>query len=183
MATIGFKTGSKLPAHSTTMYGSVYQLDTASSVLEMQLAKVRAMDEMVYLVGRLQLLYGLRISEALGIRGTNIDGSGRIVVKGSKGSNDRLVIDSDNVAFWRSKRVFSTSLVFEFNRFYVYRIYKAVGIAHEVEGSLYKAVTHYPRHLFVKSIQNTTNNIDTTAQITGHKRVSNTKRYWKSKTK
>lgn len=177
------KTGSKMPAHSTTMLQSVHSCDSASLVVEGQLDRIREINYECWVVGRLQLLFGARISEVLSITGSSIDARGRVVIKGQKGSESRLVVDTQLRNWWLSMRVMGNDRVFSIDRFYVYRVYKSVGLQSDVEGHKYKAVTHYPRHLFIKSVQLATNDIEQTRQITGHKAVSNTKRYWKSKTK
>lgn len=179
----GVKSGSALVAHSDSMCGFVSTIEEASLAVESQLLLVSAIDWQVGIVGRLQLLYGLRISEILGIRGSDIDKMGRIVVKGKKGSNTRLIIDNQGVKWWIAQRGLGTNKVFGFDRFYVYRIYKKCGIVHEMEGKKHKAVTHYCRHLYVKAMQQSTNDIEITKQLTGHKAVANTKKYLQSKIK
>ena len=177
------KSGSKLPAHSTTLYESVSQLDRAVSAVYEQLELVKRLDIDVWVISRLQFLFGLRISEALSILGSDIDRYGRIVVQGQKGSSSRLVVDTELIKFWLSRRLLLSQPVFTVNRFYVYRVYCKVGLKSEIEGSKYNAVTHYPRHLFVKQMQKSTNDIEETRLLVGHKKSSNTKRYLKSKTK
>jgi hypothetical protein len=119
----------------------------------------------------------------LSITGNNIDGRGRIIIKGKKGSDSRLVADTQYRTFWLYKRMIGDNPVFEVSRFYVYRLYNSVGLRSDIEGKKYKAVTHYPRHVFIKSVQGYTQDHEMTKAIVGHKAVSNTKRYLKSKTK
>lgn len=179
----GVKSVLALDAHSDIRCGFVSASEQATSVVESQLLLVSSYDSEVGIVGRLQLLYGLRISEILDIEGNDIDRLGRIIVQGKKGSNSRLVIDNQDVKWWISKRALGTQKVFSFDRFYVYRIYKKCGISHAMEGKKHKAVTHYTRHLYVKSMQHYTQDMEQTKQLTGHKAVSNTKKYLQSKIK
>lgn len=179
----GVRSGSTLVAHSDSMCGFVSTIEEASSAVESQLLLVSKIDRLVGIVGRLQLLYGLRISEILDIRGCDIDRLGRIVVLGKKGSSPRLVVDNQDVDWWIAQKGLGTNEVFGFNRFYVYRIYNQCGIVHSMAGKKHKVVTHYCRHLYVKSMQQSTNDIEITKHLTGHKAVGNTKKYLQSKIK
>jgi integrase len=138
---------------------------------------------LVVAVARLQFFHGLRISEVLSITGNDIDRFGGIIIRGKKGSSPRKVIDSELHTFWVSKRLLCSEKVFEFDRFFIYRLYKSVGINHAVEGKMNNAVTHFPRHVYIKEVQSSLNDVEKTALVVGHKSSNSTKGYLKSKIK
>ena len=177
------KSGLKLIAHSDSKCGFVSALDRASSLIDSQLVLLRSRDYMVWVVARLQVMFGLRISECLNITGNDIDKRGRIIISGLKGSQSRIVIDSELNVFWLGKKRLCTQKIFEFDRYYVYRLYKSVGICYSVEGKKKGICTHTLRHLFIKDVQQSTNDIEETAILVGHKATSSTNHYLKSKIK
>lgn len=170
-------------AQSTTLCGLVDTSDATYSRLNTQLELLTKHGLSVLAVARLQLFHGLRISEVLSITGNDIDRFSGIIIRGKKGSSPRKVIDSELHTFWLSKRLLGSEKVFEFDRYYIYRLYKSVGINHSVEGKTNKTVTHFPRHLYIKEVQNSLNDIEKTALVIGHKNSKSTKGYLKSKIK
>lgn len=90
---------------------------------------------------------GCRISEALKIAPHHITNTGSFVIKGSKGSGSRMykVSELSEWLLWCKR-----NSIYPFdclNRFYVYRVFKSVGIEHKFEGNKKNSVTHLPRHL------------------------------------
>jgi integrase len=179
----GVNEGLSPVAHNTVKSDSVDALDRAYNVLTGQLELVNRHGIEVKAVARLQLLYGLRISEVLAITGNDIDRFGSIWIVGQKKSNARQVIDTELIQFYLSKRLLCTGRVFEFDRFYIHRVYKSCGINHTANGYAKNLTTHYMRHLFVKRISGQTNDLVEMANVIGHKSKTNTKGYLDSKIK
>lgn len=179
----GIKEGLSSNAHNSVKYASVEVTERAYNVLNAQLELVYKHGLEVRAVARLQLLYGLRISEVLSITGDDIDRFGSIWIKGKKGSNPRQVIDTELLSFYLSRRLLCTGRIFEFDRFYIHRIYKSCGINHTATGSDKNITTHYMRHLFVKRMSVNSSDISELASIVGHKSESNTKGYLDSRIK
>lgn len=104
---------------------------------------------LVYLL----LVSGCRISEALNVRGCDVTGCYRIVLHGSKGSNNRVVflpllsegglgVTPPSVLVWGI-----------YSRFYVYRVLKKHGIYLSKEGNKNMAVTHSFRNAVAAELQ------------------------------
>jgi integrase len=95
----------------------------------------------------LMSLCGCRISEALKIAPHHITNNGSFVIKGSKGSGSRMYKVSE-LSEWLLSCKRNSIYPFDcLNRFYVYRVFKSVGIEHKFEGNKKSSVTHLPRHL------------------------------------
>lgn len=169
--------------HYVEVYGFVDSLDAKLSVANEQVESLKQFGELVYVVGRLQLMFGCRISEILNIKQNDIDRLGRIMVQGMKGSQTRMVVDSEMKHFWLKKRSARSQQVFEFNRQFIDRCYRKVGLRHEVEGAKKGVCSHYLRHMFAKSIQSKTQDVSETQAIIGHKSGLSTHQYLKSKIK
>ena len=128
----------------------------------------------------IDLLYtnGLRISEVLQLKSSDIDARGNVFVKGLKGSNDRLC----QCTYMKSELLYlrsTNSHLFSYtNRFYYYRLFKKLGLYIVYDSNENKAVTHSLRHSYIYSLQNITNNIESTAQIVGHKNSKSTTHYY-----
>jgi len=178
-----FKERNECVAQNTVKFSSVEQSDRAYNTLLLQLEQVYKHGLEVKAVARLQLLYGLRISEVLSIKGSNIDRFGAIWIEGKKKSNPRQVVDTELVQFYLSRRLLGNGLIFDFDRFFIHRIYKSCGINHTADKSGKNLTTHYMRHLYVKRLSSQTDNLNDIASVVGHKSKSNTKGYLNSKIK
>lgn len=127
----------------------------------------------------LQADYGLRISEVLAIKGTDITKSGLIKIKGLKKSANRIIKPSKFHEWWNLKKG-TTTLVFDsINRFNVYHEYKKRNICIQVKGRKKKAVTHAFRHILINELRNSNTSEYEISQFTGHKAEKNTALYGK----
>lgn len=175
--TRGVRSVPKMHAHLSQKYHLVDSADNRNTGHSAKVELLRDLDREVYALARLQLYYGLRISEALNIEGQHIDRAGRVFVLGLKGSRDRQVLDTEMRNFWLSKRVMKGHKVFGFNRFYVSRCYKRVGLAARIEGHKYQVVTHRLRHEFAKDLLATSGSIDSVKDVIGHNARKSTLAY------
>lgn len=131
-----------------------------------------------YLI-EIQLLNGLRISEALNIHWSRINALGQIHIRGLKGSKDRIVNTGSSAEFFISCLKNQSSPFAYFSRFYVYREYKKLGLSHQFNGRGVCSVTHLFRHLVVKLQRSSSTDYLTIQQFIGHKSINSTKIYGK----
>lgn len=133
----------------------------------------------VRVIVRLLVDYGLRISEILAIKPTDITADGRIIIKGSKRSSNRLVVCHEHKDFLINIRNGSYNYFAVYDRFQIYRILKKYNVVSLNQYGSKNAVCHQFRYKFVTDVNAVTNNIDSTALLIGHKSSSNTKKYLK----
>lgn len=125
----------------------------------------------------LQLLSGCRVSEILNISYTDILTGGKVLVRGLKGSDDR-VIHSSRFASYLNICKSAQCNPFEYlSRFMLYRDYKKKGIMMLFKNASYRSVTHALRHLYIEELKGaglTNENIKTSI---GHKSDKSTLHY------
>ena len=125
----------------------------------------------------LLMAYGLRIGEVLGIRLQDIRPTGTILIKASKGSDDRLISGLQFSEYIYKNRLSFTTHLRQRNRWYYYRLFKRLGIYRQMTGNENTSVTHVFRYQFVAEVKELTGSTETTQNIIGHKSLKNTKRY------
>lgn len=145
--------------------------------IESIISKCKLHSESLYTICSLQLKFALRISEVLNLKYSDIDFQGRAIIKGLKGSNDRIIYVSEYPMFKNINRN-SKELVFShINRFYVYREYKKLGIYKLLEDNSNTSVTHFNRYLSQAVIEDNSEDLRVKRQLLGHKSSKNTFRY------
>lgn len=122
----------------------------------------------------LQFLYGLRISEVLNITYSDIKYNGSILVKGLKGSNDRIVVPVKFMVYWINFKKHKLVISKSFNRFYFYRLYKKKGVYDSLFSKSNKSVTHIMRYNYIIQLIKTGENIEQIQQLIGHKSINST---------
>ena len=125
----------------------------------------------------LQFLYGLRISEALNIHFSDVLFNGSIKIKGSKGSENRIVYPVEYRDFWIHLHNSKATIPSSYNRFYFYRIYKKYGISGIIGDNVNTSVTHYLRFMFVQQLVSSGQDPEQLQQILGHKSIRSTIHY------
>lgn len=120
---------------------------------------------------------GLRISDVLRIKPSDVDSSCFITVKQGKGSMIKVIRCSKNINFWlgQVRRGFVISDVY--NRFYFYRLFKKYGLQMSIEGCSNKKVTHSLRYARASVMMKVSNDLETVKQDLGHKSIKSTKYY------
>jgi len=94
-----------------------------------------------------------RISEVLNIKPNDYKSNGQVFIKGSKGSNNKLV------SIYHARQYLEKckkNLVYPFkdyNRFYVYRRLKFYNIGRQFQGKNKASITHYFRHLSLRILE------------------------------
>jgi len=124
---------------------------------------------------------GLRVSEILSITGRDVSRSYNIRIRSKKGSIDRLVNASLFASFLESYIGNNTLVLGQFDRFYIYRELKKLGLSYKFEGNQKSSVTHLGRHLFaLENIPLADDNMSV-GKMLGHKNENNQKYYVKEK--
>lgn len=145
--------------------------------IESILSKCKLHSESLFVICSLQLKFALRISEVLNLKYSDIDFQGRAIIKGLKGSNDRIIFVSEYPMFKNINRASNELIFSHINRFYVYREYKKLGIYKLLEDNSNVSVTHFNRYLSQAVIDDKTEDLSIKRQLLGHKSSKNTFRY------
>ena len=170
---------------STAQTATLLQLDN-QDILPMieranELLVSNTLPRVLLAVIELQLFYGLRISECLNITTSDVSSTGHIRVRGSKGSNDRIVIPYRFSSFWQNEAKALLPLVNVYSRFWFYRQYKSLGLYAIFGNSRVHSVTHLFRHLNILSLKENFNETDLTRKFIGHKSIKSTMHYERKK--
>lgn len=121
--------------------------------------------------------YGLRVSEMLSITGNDILPNGFIFIRGSKGSDSRLISPVYNKEFWVSLKSFNKPLSTIYSRFFLYREMKKFGIYAYFGSNQNRSVTHSLRHIKVLSLKSSGVNLSDVSRFIGHKSLKSISYY------
>lgn len=121
--------------------------------------------------------FGLRISEVLAISSKSINNRNQILIRGMKGSSDRLITPVLYSSYWLKVKTCNLQDHSLRGRFYYYRLFKKLGFISLAAGNKKNSVTHSFRHNFVTEIMKETDNIETARELIGHKNSNSTKYY------
>jgi integrase len=130
--------------------------------------------EIIYV---LQFTYGLRISEVLGILAKNISKRGTIVIRGTKGSFDKIVDLPEFYTFFKKHKNNGTAPFYYYSRWFVYRTYKKLAINFGIKYGTLNAVTHQFRYMKARDTMSISNDMELTQRTMGHKNIKSTKHY------
>lgn len=117
----------------------------------------------------LMQISGCRISQALSITRLNISKYGRITLKGAKGGVDVIASPVMYKSFFIDFALGLNCGFVDYDRFYVYRVFRRCGLWLAGFTSEKKAVTHSFRHALVNDISSTTVSSEGIAAVLGHK--------------
>ena len=126
---------------------------------------------------------GLRVSEALAVRGTDVLVSGHILIKGCKGSSDRIVQVYETRKYFLAVRGLAVNVFEGCSRYWVYREFKKLGIGKRFDGKRKESVTHYFRQQNARMMQESGISDINRQQHLGHKSNKSIKHYSNEKTK
>lgn len=161
----------------TTLSPAGEDLKELVNRLRSQAEKMKKYSPALYLIFELQLNSGCRISEVLDIRPGDIMINGNVRIRGKKGSSNRIISGGKAVDYLLKCKSNSVYPFRDFNRKFVWSIYKKFGIEIEVNSSGKKAVTHSLRHVMVSMSKQIEMPLTETAQYIGHKNKENTRKY------
>lgn len=166
-----------LVGHSDSKERLVSSSDADAERLLSKIEALKRYGMNVYVCASLQLRSASRISEILNVNWFDIDILGRIIIRGSKRSNDK-VLDTGEFKEWFMKFRANQVQPFEgLNRQYIYRCYNNVGISYEIDGLLTKKVTHALRYEGLQLLSPTGTEMEAKQQLIGHKARKNTGTY------
>lgn len=123
--------------------------------------------------------YGFRISEVLSISSRDITARGNVIVRGLKGSGDRLIVAPELAAFFLKKRASGVDPFGHLNRYTAYRRLKELGIVKRKPGRKNASVTHSFRDEYVKGLREVETDNKVLKQFTGHKSGKSVDHYGK----
>lgn len=112
---------------------------------------------------------GCRISQALSISRANISKNGRITLKGAKGGIDVIATPTLYKSFFIEFKDGLNCGFADYDRFFVYRVFRRSGLWLAGFTSEKKAVTHSFRHALVNDISSTSVSSEGIANVLGHK--------------
>lgn len=112
---------------------------------------------------------GARINEVLDLKSTDISEDWFVKIRGSKGSNNRIVKilpPPFKINFNRQNPYY---LFQEFSRFYIYRVCRANNLVLKVEGMKHFSVTHSFRHYYATQLLRFQDQENSAGKELGHK--------------
>lgn len=125
----------------------------------------------------LMFISGCRISQAISIKSSDISVSGKIRIKGSKGSDDIIAFPTMFRDFWTCNKNFISSVFIGYNRFYFYRLFKKKGLIKKLEHKINWNVTHSLRQLYIESLKNSEFDDELIKKSIGHKSIKSQEFY------
>lgn len=164
-------------AHSTKPCGPGNDPGRMISRIRHTLEATAGHSDVLHAVTDIMIAYGLRISEVLSIRGTDIDDMCNIYIKGLKGSGNRIISPVQSRAFFQ-KHIGKRCLVFDcINRFWVYREYKKLGIYEKMSNGYKNSVCHLPRHLLIRYLHASGKELEDIRKFISHESTGSTEYY------
>ena len=125
----------------------------------------------------LQLNNGLRVSDVLNISYSDITPRGQILVRQGKGSNSKVVSDFQYIDFYLDCKKRQVNPFSDYNRFFIYRLYKKYDIYQKNKGQKNASITHAPRKILAQSLQNDGFTLDEIKVALGHNSKRSTEYY------
>lgn len=133
--------------------------------------------KLLWYIIELQLSGGLRIAEVLSIMPGQILPTGHVLIKGKKGSSSRIVYTSDARGYLVRCRNNSVLPFMDYDRYWVYREYKKLGIGTKFKGKGNASVTHFFRQLNARLQQMSDVELENIGTFLGHKSQQSTQYY------
>ena len=120
---------------------------------------------------------GARISEILRLRSVDINMNYRVSIRAAKGSSDRVVAvrPYPDVSIDQFRACFNEFC--DYSRFYVYRVMKAHGLYLSNSTGGNNSVTHAPRHLLAREVEQLSGSVEIAGKALGHKGSKSIKYY------
>ena len=134
-------------------------------------------NRILWYIIEIQLRSGCRVSEVLAIGCEDVFINNSILIKGAKGSSNRVVSVYDCFDYLWKCKVSGIVPFQEWDRFRVYRDYKKLGIGKVFDGKKNMSVTHFFRHSFNRLLKESGVDQDTRSLHLGHKSKKSIKYY------
>lgn len=170
-------------APCTTLCGTGNKVDSQiNSIVTDLLAGNRICLQFKALIS-LMYFNALRISEALQITCYDIDTLGRIYIRGAKSSHNKLVTCPYYTSYFIDCKSNNINPFEMYNRFFVYREFRKIGLIMQFDNCERSAVTHSLRFASIGNIQNEILTEEEKSRYVGHKSEKTTKHYEEKKRK
>lgn len=130
-----------------------------------------------YFIAQIQCIYGLRISEVLSIKLSDIDNNYQVTVQRLKREDPVIVSLTFQERFIHKSKEIGGFLFDMTTRYSVYYTYKECGIGFQSKYSSKLSVTHSYRHLFVRNLLEQGYSYQDIAVMLGHMDNRNTELY------
>src|SRR5687767_11575635 len=134
-------------AQITTLCDGSNQLQYIVQRLEKCKAQLKRDNVKLYFIVLLQFENALRISEVLSISPVDIDNFGNVLIKSGKGSKHKIIPTGEARQFLLECKRLSIFPFIEYNRFFIYRLYKKYNIELLLNNRSKSSVTHSARHI------------------------------------
>lgn len=173
----GTKSVSTLPAQNVKLLQTRTCEETISDTLR-HIAQKGIDSYGVYALGiDLMLSGGLRLSEVITTKMLFVNQLGQVLVKGTKGSADKLVTPLYCANYWRKYNGWLNNPCAMWSRWSWYRFFKKEGIMFHEHGKKNDTVTHAPRKLQAHTLFNAGVEIESIADVMGHRSINSTDFY------
>lgn len=137
----------------------------------------------IYAVGiDLLMSGGLRLSEILYPNAFYVNGLGQVLIKGRKGSADKLVTPLRFREWWQKKAGWCSNPFSISSRWAWYRFFKSQGVVMHEAGKVNDSVTHTARKLQAHSLFNAGIELESVRDVMGHRSERSTLYYQPKKT-
>lgn len=145
------------------------------------LNKIKIEEPVIYYICEIMLAGSCRISEVLDIRYNDFKSTNQLLIRGKKGSSNRIISVSESRQYLRTCKEVQKDPFNDYNRFYVYRRLKYYGIGGQFEGKNKMAITHYFRQLSLRILENEEVTKEDRMRQSGHKSKNSLTYYERNK--
>ena len=140
-------------------------------------SRLYSRSRLCYFIAEIQCIYGLRISEVLSIKLSDIDDHFQVTVQRLKREDPVVITLTFQESFIHKSKEIKGFLFDMTTRFSVYYTYKECGIGFKSKYSTKLSVTHSYRHLYVKKLLQQGYSYQEIAVLLGHLDERNTELY------
>ena len=142
-----------------------------------QIAKLKAQGGYLFEVATILYHSGCRVSEVLNLHTADVLQDNSLVIRGLKGSNDRIIKVPGIDKFLNRMRLKDMFLFEGYNRYFIYREFKKVGLSKNFGNHQNNSVTHLFRHQKIRTLRKQGLSNDLISKYIGHKNEKNTENY------
>lgn len=133
----------------------------------------------LYYLIEIMMSGGLRVTEALSIRPYDITMTGLVKIRSLKKGNEKIISPGNAKEYLLTCKRKSIYPFDGFDRFYIYREFKKIGMPTIPTGFGKNAVTHIFRHLQVASLKEISEDKTVIKRYLGHKSIKSQENYGK----
>lgn len=147
------KSVSSPTAHTNKQCDVPNEIEQGYDELVKRIEVMKEENKVVSVVAELMSIGSLRVSEVLRIDYNDLTRTGQLLIRGSKGSSDKLINVGSCREYLNKCRLNQYKPFAGIDRFYVYRQFKKYGIEFQFEGKSKRSVTHVFRQINNRILQ------------------------------